>query len=748
MELIPDGDARSLNDFFYRMAADAPRGRYPRWLYREQTYWTPVDIPDGGVPALLNEDGMVEVQRAGYGIEPMLTVNGEPLTWADCMVEQSLVRPPLPVPESTWISAGLALTTTVCADGPPEQPWLFMRYRLENHRSASVRAGLHVAVRPFQVSPPWQGHKDIGGARHVRILGYRQGAVRVNGRLALVPLSPPAAFGAAAFDEGSIADYIAADRLPEAQEVLDMFGFASGALRFDLVVPPGGSESVWVAAPLGEREDARVEEVSGESPEARLAAALATWEARLGAVEMRLPELAQEYVECAKGALAHILINRDGPALQPGPRRYTRSWIRDGAVMAAALLRFGCSREAGDFIRWYAQFQSSDGNVPCCVDRSGVDWLPEHDSHGQLIFAIADYYRLTKDRTLAEALWPAARKAVGYLEQLRADRLTERFREPSHLVFRGLLPESVSHEGYLSHPVHSYWDDFWALRGFKDAAELSIVLGDTAREAHYGVLRDDFRAALHVSITRVMEEREIDYLPGSVEWADPDPTATANALTLIDEGHRLPGAALSRSFDLFVERFRDMHGPDPVPWNNYTAYEIRIAGALVRLGRRDEAHEILSFYLDERRPAVWNQWPEITWSDPRSPGHQGDLPHAWIGAEYCLVMRDLFAYEREMDESLVVAAGIPADWVDAGEVAVRGLPTIYGRLDFAMKRTPGGSFWVSLGGDLELPPGGIRIAPPVTGPLLSVEVNGAQSRDFNATEARITALPAEVCLVG
>ena len=38
------------------------------------------------------------------------------------------------------------------------------------------------------------------------------------------------------------------------------------------------------------------------------------------------------------------------------------------------------------------------------------------------------------------------------------------------MLFRsGLVTESISHEGYSAKPVHSYWDDFWALRGLDDA---------------------------------------------------------------------------------------------------------------------------------------------------------------------------------------------------------------------------------------------------------------------------------------
>ena len=75
--------------------------------------------------------------------------------------------------------------------------------------------------------------------------------------------------------------------------------------------------------------------------------------------------------QAALTATAHILVTRSGPALQPGPRRYTRSWIRDGAMMSAALLRMGHAREVREFIRWYAPHQRADGFVPCCVDRRG-----------------------------------------------------------------------------------------------------------------------------------------------------------------------------------------------------------------------------------------------------------------------------------------------------------------------------------------------------------------------------------------
>ena len=105
----------------------------------------------------------------------------------------------------------------------------------------------------------------------------------------------------------------------------------------------------------------------------------------------------------------------------------------------------------------------------------------------------------------------------------------------------------------------------------------------------------------------------------------------------------------------------------------------------MRLGRRADAHELLEFFLADRRPLAWNQWPEISWRDPRSPGHLGDVPHAWIGAEYVLAVLGMFAYERPADAALVIAAGISEAWLASG-VVVDGLPTWWGPLGYSLRR--------------------------------------------------------------
>ena len=758
VETLPPESARTPEAFFAAVAARARRGLYPRYLAREQCYWTPAGVPGAASCALLAETGAIEVDRGSFSLEPFLFVDGALVTWADAGTTVELAERWLPIPSAIWRARGVRLATTLFGAGSPEAPVIWAQYRVSCDGAASRNASLFLALRPFQVTPPWQSFGELGGVTPIRELAWRDAAVWVNGARAVVPLDPPSGFGAAGFEHGEFPDCLERGELPARDAVSDAAGWASGALRFDLELVPGAEREIWIAAPQGPSHEVAAPDepqVSRSEPKAsedqqlgarELAEVADRWQRDLGQLALHVPDSARACVDALRTAASHILIVRDGPALQPGPRRYTRSWIRDAATMSAALLRVGHAAEVGDFLRWYAPHQRSDGNVPCCVDRNGPDWLAEHDSHGQWMFTVAEHHRFTGDRALAESLWPSVRGAANYLASLRAQRLGAEFETRERRATRGILPESVSHEGYLAQPVHAYWDDFWALRGLGDGAYLARALGRGADEAQLRGEYDALHECLYASIAATIANRGLATLPGSVEWADFDPSASANGLAISDAIECLPPDLLARTYDQYLAGFRKRQSGE-LDWNNYTPYEIRIIGALVRLGRRDEAHELLAAFLADRRPLAWNQWPEIAWRDPRSPGHLGDLPHTWIGAEYLLAVISLFAYERPGDDALVLAAGVPAAWLAGGfEIAVENLATAFGGLSYRIRAPAERRVHVSLASALA-PLGGIALRPPLPGPLRGVEVDGRAVSGFDRDGVVIARGPAEVMFV-
>ncbi|MCP4410346.1 MAG: hypothetical protein GY807_21890 [Gammaproteobacteria bacterium] len=746
IDIKPYDFSRTINDFFRNITKDQPKGHYPKYLYAKQTYWTPAGIPDGVTRGIMNEEGMVEVDEGSFSLEPFLYLDEQLITWADVCLEQTLEHAYLPIPSSLWQSHGAALKTTAFATDDRGKSVLYVRYRLENKLDHTKLGRFFVAIRPFQVTPPWQSFRDLGGISQIKALTLKDGAVWVNRDKVVIPLDPPKLFGATTFDQGGITKYLERGVLPTQKASVDDFGHASAALCYEFTLAPGAAQDIYIAVPFGSHDETTTEPLlpEGVSGAEQFEIAVRQWQRRLSSVNFQLPSVGRSGADTFQTAVAHILVNREESALQPGPRRYTRSWIRDGATMAAALLRAGCTDEIRDYMRWYAQYLREDGFVPCCVDRDGPDWLPEYDSQGEFIYTIMEYYRFTRDHSFLIEMWPAVLKTVDYLEILRKKRLTPEFETAEKRACYGLLPESASHEGYLAHPVHAYWDDFWALRGLKDAATMAKILGHPEQTQRLSLLRDSFQGTLYASIKTTIADRSIDFIPGSVEWADFDATATANAIALLDEAHNLPESALNHTFDEYFKHFRKRCRGE-VDWLNYTPYEIRIIGALIRLGWREKAVELLEYSLNDRRPPAWNQWPEIAWRDPKAPGHMGDLPHTWIAAEYVLAFRSLFAFERDADQALVIAAGIPDAWLMAkGGVAIHGLPTWYGTLNYSLMREQTGTLHMRLSGDLRLPPGKIILQPPGDKPLREVLVNAEPIQSFTTNQATIETFPAEV----
>jgi F5/8 type C domain/Bacterial alpha-L-rhamnosidase 6 hairpin glycosidase domain len=735
--------SESPNAFFSWIAAGAPPGFYPKYLLGKQTYWTVVGVDGGEQEALVNEEGMVEIDRA-FSIEPFLYTRGKLVTWHDSEVSQELEDGGLPIPTVVWRREGLRLRVTAFAAGAPGAGTLFLRYRLDSQSNGREQVRLFLAVRPFQVLPPWQALNVQGGVAQIRELRFDGRAVWVDRARAIVPVTPPTDFGAATFEDGAITEFIAPGVLPDAREVVDPFGFASGALAFDLRIAPGQTREVALAVPLHETAAEALPQAEPARVVAQHDQVHQQWARLLDRVDVTLPPAAAAIERTLESSIAYTLINRDGPALHPGPRNYARSWIRDGAMESEALLQMGFTQEVRDFLRWYAGYQAPDGRIPCCVDRRGADWTPEHDSIGAFVYALAEYYRYTRDAAFVHELWPNVVRAMDRLAALRAERTTATYREPDRAAYYGLLPESISHEGYAGYPVHSYWDDFFALRGLKDAASLAVAVGDEEHATEYAERRDRFRETLLTSLARTMAQHGIDYLPGSVELGDFDPTSTSIAIAPGGELEQLPAEAVRRTYDRYWAEIEQRRRG---AWRGeaYSPYELRNVATFVRLGERDRAHGLLDYLMTGRRPAAWNEWAEVVWLDRDQPRFIGDMPHTWVGAGFVQAIRSMLVYEREADQALVVGAGVKPEWVASeGGVAVRRLPTHWGILNYSIRSAGPDVVRVRISGDVVIPPGKVVLWSPLDRPMVSATVNGAPVAAADAAHVLVDRCPADV----
>src|ERR1700736_2135258 len=228
--------SRSIHAFWSNVAKGEARGWHPRWLHDEQSLWTPFGTSGGIHCALMNEDGMVEVDQGSFSIEPMLWIEGRLFTWTDIASRQELLDEWMPVPTVSWETDDWRLR--ICAERTPSGVSR-VRYRFENLTDRQLSARLFVLLRPFQVTPPWQSFRGLGGVSRIHDLAWRDGAVLVNEDILIVPAIAagtiePMGFGALRFHEGFLAAHLKSGALPASAETHDSFGFAMGALRFEL----------------------------------------------------------------------------------------------------------------------------------------------------------------------------------------------------------------------------------------------------------------------------------------------------------------------------------------------------------------------------------------------------------------------------------------------------------------------------------------------------------------------------------
>lgn len=730
-------------------AKDAKPGRYPMWLSRQQEFWTVIGIPDDEHEAIIGETGVFEPKKGAPSVQPFVLRDGAMTTWADVQLEQALEDEYLPLPSVKWTASGWTLGIAAVAFGKPGDSCVAVRYRFTNTGAERFNGALALAVRPVQVNPLWQ----FGGMSPIKEAACQPGtngaAVLVDGARVIVSATPPAAMGAAALGDGDIVDFFERGVMPETLTASDGEGKTSMGLQYSLAVEPGASADVVLVYPL--HAASAVPESFVAAPSAAFdqawAEQAAAWRQTLNTPDIRMPE--KRLVNFLKSNKAYVLINRDPPWFKPGSRNYSHGWMRDGALTGVAMMRLGRPDLAVAFIKAFSGFVGDNGWVPYMILESGnpigFNANPdsgegqEYDSQGEFAFIVRQAYDYTRDEEMLKQAYPKVAAALRYAKALRERRKTDEYRnDPEKQAYFGVLPESNSHEGYYP-AKHSYWDDIWLLRGYKDGVYLAGRTGNTNDAAWMRAEEEDLRTCMYNSMLKVIGLHGMKNLPGCVELGDSDPTSTSVAIMVADETDRLPQPYGLATFDLYYTNFSKRLVPGGE--DTFTPYESRNADVFVRLNQRERALTVLRYFTGQSsRPHNWNHLAEVVHAKMRSPSYIGDMPHTWCGSDYINAVRSIFVFEH--NGSLVLASGVDPAWLDEG-VSVQGLPTQVGDVSYDFRKEGEGYVFTASGTAVPRDGFVIWLPEPLAG--LSAEVDGMPV-EITDGAIRFAKLPAAIKL--
>ncbi len=701
---------------FELAAMKAPSSHYPGQFRREQVYWTLFGIPGSKKESLIDEYGAVEPYQGRPVLTPFLRIDGVLRGALDASsVTRSLADGWIPLPGVAWEFDDIILEIDTAAAGGKGDAVSLVQYKIRNPGTETVEGECLLTVRPFQATPVWQ-YGGLAPIRNMKVeVSSDSTCVTINDE----PLYHlyPAATGAGVhrFLRGDVVEALEAGGMPEAGEGIDEErGLLSGAAAYPFRLAPGESMQITALLPLHGSGGDEADTGAAAFSQAR-ARQLAYWREVMGEVSLELPD--RSVTDTVRSQIAYILLNMDGRAIQPGSRNYKRSWIRDGGITSVAMMRMGALEPARDFLSWYAQRIYPNGMVPPILDNDGTVNTGygsdlEYDSQGQFIYALMEYTRLSGDDSLLRNHYEDIVKAMQFMQELRERTLVDGYMadHPRPDRFAGLFPPSYSHEGY-NPPMHSYWDTFWGLLGWKEGMAAARRMGRTEDAVWAEEQYDLLAGSVSSTIAAVIDFKSIDFIPGCAEKGDPDPTSTAIALSPCRIADLLPGGILTNTFDRYYHDLMSRREPG---WEGtFTPYEIRSVTAFQSLGQPDRAAELLDYLMSCRRPPAWNHLAEVVIGDERKGGYIGDMPHTWVGSGLVNSVRLMLV--REVDGRLVLLEGAPASWLQGEGIRLSNLPTHFGRITLNAKERDG-NLIVDWSG-ISDPPEGIALRNPIDGTI-------------------------------
>ena len=704
-------------------------------------YWNMVGVKNAPQECLIGPAGEVEPVYDEYTLSFFLFEPGSRRVHFPQHPDFMLASPPLthrwqdgylPILETDYVSPiGVSVHQRVSATtvGIDQKSMGLMRLEV---RGASAGHPVQLGISVSAAGPTgFRRHdraRSFVAPRWLNFLRYHADESRldVNQHLGAVFDMPPDQFGMYGNGETNDPDfYLRVNAYEELRSRGVMNGFSQatdyiggmchGVLLWD-VPPTGAPFTLDIRLPIDDfKGPGDLGVLRGDSADALEQNNHRYWDQRLNhtGLQARLPDSVSHLFDLFRTCRATILMLADDGAIHPGPTIYDSFWIRDSSVEAVACTMAGdadlAERQFADHYTHPTIFHMDDRSVgPVSVrgffggehELNDREW----DSNGEALWAFGRF-----DRLSGPAAAFGARVFTPYV--VEGARWIGRNRSDFGLLHSGW---SAEHVGDKDKP--HYWDDFWALAGLWEAAQLAERLQAPHTRELWGIY-DDVRRATRDSILWVLDQQRA---LGRWETFIPTGPADVNRLdsTIIGTaayfhpcrlymGQKLgPDVDLAarQTLDTIWAHFVDGGFRHDSSWRCYGPYlTLQLAHAFLLIGALDRMDHLLAWSVGNAGfPTVsdasggqhfwhiaqgaWNEQHNYSiaknFTESASTWwYMGDIPHGWAAAELIALVRDILFFEADEDRepTIFVAPGLMPQWIrGAGTWGVRDAPTVFG----------------------------------------------------------------------
>ncbi|KPJ70599.1 MAG: hypothetical protein AMS14_10325 [Planctomycetes bacterium DG_20] len=592
------------------------------------------------------------------------------------------------IPWSAWTAAGLTVKTEVCQvrlTSPAGEAFVVAaRAHLTNAGTSDRKASLYVALRPLG---------PAGGPVRRLAASDTGDALLADGHPALVAESKPSGAGVLATD--TITDLAAEGQLPAETSAESTSGDCSGALRFDLAIPAGKTQTLGFICPVlpGRRAvghqwdgtsgwaqfdlakpnpaeggvlqpDPGLDYYRALNADTLFQEAEAYWKDLAGRFTVQVPDA--RWSEALAAILGHAAMCMNEGAPDVAVVNYN-VFNRDGAYAANIFQKSGNFELAEAAIDYFLD-HPFNGRVRV-----------EADNPGQVLWTMGEHWLLSRDKAWLRRVYSGARRLARMIEYYRT-RPAPHYVKARSLKFGDGLPpdapdEKPAHQRQVLRPGscdghHPEYTEAFDIAGLWRAAMMARARGEDDDAGDFAALADEFTAVYDARFGQNLAKGYGSY---AVLWPC--------RLYPFGEGKA-------------HQQFRGVGAQKPGGWRYFPLARAH-QGLLA--GNREAGHATIDRHLDHEQMRGWYAFDEGGKSGSGGWGHARTtwtssvaMPHGWAIAELWHLLRDSLLVED--GDRLVLLAGVPPEWFTGGEtMAVANMPTYFGPCSFEWKPSDGGA---------------------------------------------------------